>query len=226
MNYIDIFFLVLFVLMIISAYQRGFLKSLISFVRFAVVMPISFYVSDKYCLPIYTNYVKDTAFQKITEGIQNSADIDVYVSSIKDSVSDLPFNLGEIVDLSFLDSASTSSFANCILNNIVEPIAIIIIKFLLFVLTLVAFYVITWIIVKAIDGIIKSKRFPFKKADKFLGAVLGVAKAIMAVIAISAIFAFILEINAGNTESQFISQLNSSLILEFVNKYNPILSII
>lgn len=226
MNYIDIFFLVLFVLMIISAYQRGFLKSLISFVRFAVVMPISFYVSDKYCLPIYTNYVKDTAFQKITEGIQNSADIDVYVSSIKDSVSDLPFNLGEIVDLSFLDSASTSSFANGILNNIVEPIAIIIIKFLLFVLTLVAFYVITWIIVKAIDGIIKSKRFPFRKADKFLGAVLGVAKAIIAVIAISAIFAFIVEINAGNTESQFISQLNSSLILEFVNKYNPILSII
>lgn len=225
MNYIDIFFIVLIILMILAGYARGFLQSLMSFARFLVGVPLSFYVSDKYYSVIYNNYVKDYALGKIISGIESSANIDEYALSIKDSVSNLPFNLGETVDLSFLNNASSSSFASGLLDNVVQPIAIIIIKFLLFALTLVLFYVITLIVASAIKGLLKAVKLPFKKADRFLGAILGTAKAVIAVLAFSAIFSFILEIGIADANGQFVSQLSSSAVLEFVNKYNPILSI-
>lgn len=225
MNYIDLFFMVLIILMIIAGYARGFLQSLLSFARFLVGVPLSFYISDKYYSVVYNNYVKDYALGKITSGIEGSVNVDEYVLSIKDSVSNLPFNLGEAVDLSFLNNTSSSSLASSLLDNVVQPIAIIIIKFLLFALTLILFYVITLIIANAIKGILKAVKLPFEKADRFLGAVLGTAKAVVAVLVFGAVFAFILEIGIADANGQFVSQLNSSAVLEFVNKYNPILSI-
>lgn len=226
LNYIDLICIALIVLITLEGYKRGFLNSLISFARFLIGAPLAIFISEKYCFPIYDRLVKNVALEKITEKIQSSADTEAIISGAKQSVSELPFNLGQIVDLSFLDKASPDSLANEILQNIVQPIAVLIIKFALFLLTLVVFYVITLIIINLIKGFLSAIKLPYKKADKFLGAVLGLAKAAMVVAVFAAVLAFIAEIGLGEAGSEFIKQINSSSVLEFVNKYNPILSII
>lgn len=225
MNYIDLAYVIMIFVMIFAGYQRGFLNSFLSFARFTIGVPLSFYVSSKYYLPIYNNCVSPNALERITEKIQSAADIEAYAAAVKEGVANLPFNLENAVDLSFLDNVSPSSLANGLLENVVEPIAIIIIKFLLFVLTLLLFYVITFIVVKVIKNAAKHAKKPIKNANKFLGAVLGAAKAFAFVFFISSVLAFVLEIGVGEN-SEFVNQINSSSIFMLVNKYNPMLLLI
>lgn len=202
--------------------------SLISFVRFAVGVPLSFFISNTYSPVIYNQYVKEFAIEKITSQIDSSANIDAFVETFRKTLDEFPFGLGNMADFSFLDNASSSSLANGVVDNILEPIALILIEIVLFVLTLWAFYVITWIIIKIIRSLTYGKKFPFRKTNKFLGAVFGVLKAVIAVFAFAAIFDFVKDITVG-ADGEFIaklvSQINSSVILEFVNKFNPILTI-
>lgn len=211
------------VLITLEGYRRGFLNSLISLARFIIGVPIAMFVCNTYSLDIYDRFVKDAALDKIAEKLQNSADLGAAVENVKQAVCELPFNLGSIVDLSFLDKAQSASLTNEIVLNIVQPIAILIIKFVLFLLTLVIFYVITLIIVNLLSDIIKVIRL--KKADRFLGAVFGIIKAATVISVVAAALLFVAEIGLGEDKSEFIKQINSSSVLEFVNKYNPILSI-
>ncbi len=204
------------------------MSSLVSFVRFAVGVPLSFFVSNTYSTVIYNEYVKNLAVEKITSQIDNSANIDAFVETFRKTIDEFPLDLGNMADFSFLDNASSASLANGVVDNILEPIVLILIEIVLFVLTLWIFYVITWIIIKIIRGLTYGKNVPFRKTNKFLGAVFGVLKAVIAVFAFAAIFDFIKDITTG-ADGEFlanlVSQINSSAILEFVNKFNPILII-
>lgn len=201
--------------------------SLISFVRFLIGVPLSFAVSNNYAGVIYDNYIKNYAIEKIGNQIEKTADIDTFVNTFKETINDFPFGLANSADFSFLENASSTSLANGIVNNILEPVAIAIIKMVLFVLTLWIFYVITWIIIKVVRVLLSGKNVPLRKTNKFLGAVFGVLKAVVAVFALAAVLDFVKEIGAGADDAfvvKLISQLNSSAILEFVNKFNPILT--
>lgn len=201
--------------------------SLISFVRFLIGVPLSFAVSNNYASVIYDDYIKTTAIEKISSQIEKTADIDTFVGAFKEAVNEIPFGLADSTDFSFLENATSTSLANGIVNNILEPLAIATIKIALFVLTLWAFYVITWIIIKIFRLIFSGRNLPFRKTNKFLGAVFGVLKSVVAVFALAAILDFVREIGSGAEGEhivKLISQLNSSVILEFVNKFNPILT--
>lgn len=227
MNYIDLFFILMIFLTVFSGYARGFVFSLISFVRFIIGVPLSFAVSNNYAGVVYDNYVKNYVVEKVGNQIEKVADLDMFVSKFKETINELPFGIANSADFSFLDSSSSTTLANGIVDNILEPVAVALVKVLLFVLTLWIFYVITWIIIKVIQMICSGKNVFLRKTNKFLGAVFGVLKALVAVFALAAILDFAKQLGTGS-ENEFviklISQLNSSAILEFVNKFNPILT--
>lgn len=72
---------------------------------------------------------------------------------MREAVEEIPFGLSGAVDLSFLDGISNESAANAVLQNIVEPVALVIIKIALFVITLVIFNLLVMIITKIINSI-------------------------------------------------------------------------
>lgn len=226
MNYIDIFFVVLVVLTVWAGYARGLFVSLISLLRFAVGVPLAFALSSKYNGCVYNEFVREFALNKITEKLSSSADIDAFAESVREAAAELPFGLENVLDLSFLDNVSNSSAVDLIMQNIVEPAALVIIKIFMFVLTIAVFYVITGIIIALIKKLERKEHVPFKKTNKFLGAVFGLAKSVIAVMAIAAIFNFVLDVYGNTSDSAFIIQLSSSSVLDIINKYNPILYII
>jgi len=220
MNSIDLCIIVIFLIIVFEGYARGFIASLLSLVRFAVGIPISFIVADKFSSVVYTDYFKETIRAEVLKGIENSG-LDTYVASVKDAVHSLPDVLRGSVDLSFLDTASAASAADGIMSNIVDPVGNMIIKVALFVVTLAVFYILTGILLFVIKKLSNSSNAPFRKTNKFLGAVFGMLKALILVFAIAKIGSFFTE-NLKSVDNEFLHQLASSGIIEFVNNFNPI----
>lgn len=220
MNSIDLCIIVIFLIIVFEGYVRGFIASLLSLVRFAVGIPISFIVADKFSSVVYTDYFKETIRAEVLKGIENSG-LDTYVASVKDTVHSLPDVLKGSVDLSFLDTASAASAADGIMSNIVDPVGNMIIKVALFVVTLAVFYILTGILLFVIKKLSNSSNAPFRKTNKFLGAVFGMLKALILVFAIAKIGSFFTE-NLKSVDNEFLYQLASSGIIEFVNNFNPI----
>lgn len=137
----------------------------------------------------------------------------------------LPFGLSGAVDLSFLNGLSNESAANAVLQNIVEPVALVIIKIILFVITLVLFFILVRLISKAIQNIMSKKHAPLKRTNKFLGAVFGVLKGVVSLAVLSAVLVFLRDFLFASSQS-FSSQVDSSAVVEFINKINPLLSLI
>lgn len=220
MNYVDLFIIVIFLIIVLEGYARGFIVSLLSLVRFAVGIPVSFIVANKFSSVVYTNYFKETINAEVLKGIDSSG-LDTYVASVRDTVNSLPDVMKGSVDMSFLDAANAASAAEGIMKNIVDPVADMVIKVALFVVTLAVFYILTGILLFVIKKLSNSNYAPFRKTNKFLGAVFGLAKAMILVFAIAKIGVFFTE-NLKSVDNSFLQQVASSGIIEFVNRFNPI----
>ena len=62
----------------------------------------------------------------------------------------------------------------------------------------------------------KEKELPFHKTNSFFGGVFGLVKSGAYLIVISAVCEFVLDIMT--TQNQFVTQLRSSVIIEYINK--------
>jgi len=82
-------------------------------------------------------------------------------------------------------------------------------------------YVITNIILSFAKKIRKEKELPFHKTNSFFGGVFGLVKSGAYLIVISAVCEFVLDIMT--TQNQFVTQLRSSVIIEYINKFNPLI---
>lgn len=129
------------------------------------------------------------------------------------------------MDLSFLNGISNDAAASAVLQNIVEPVALAIIKIVIFVVTLVLFSVAVWLVSKLIRRLMNSKHAPLKHTNKFLGAVFGALKGILTLAALCAVIAFLRDFLFSSSEA-FVSQADSSVVVEFINKINPFLHLI
>lgn len=226
MNYIDIVFIVIILATIIAGYSKGFVLSLISFARYIIGFPAAFFVADKYNALVYSSVVRSAALQEIQSSIADYADTDTYIGAIREAVDNLPLGLSGIIDLSFLNNISQASVAEAIVDHIVEPIALVVIKIILFVLTIALFYVITCVAAVLIKKAETIKHMPFKKTNRFLGALFGVFKAAAAVAVLSAVLVFVKDFIFASSQNEFVDQVNSSALIEFINKINPFINLI
>lgn len=224
-NYIDIILLVIFAASIACGYGRGLVLSLISFAKYLIGFPLAFYVADTYSASFYERFVQSRAVEYTAEALNSTADIDSFVSSVKEAIGELPFGLSNAVDLSFLNTITADSAAQAVTDNIVQPVATVAVKIFLFILTVAAFYVITWIAARIIRSIGKSEHMPLKKTNKFLGAVFGTLQGGVSLAVISAVLVFVRDFLL-QPEYSLSHQISSSAVIEFINKLNPLVSLI
>ncbi len=220
MNYIDVFIVVLIVLMVLAGYLRGLLSSLLSLIRFAVSIPLAFYISVNYSEAMYQNYFRSRISDSVA-GKLESASFNEYLSSLREKVDFLPDIIKNSVDFSLVENADSSAAAHQIMNHIIDPAAKIFFEIVIFILTIVIIYVITWIVTALIKKAVMKKDSPIQKTDKLLGAVFGLIKAAVAVFALCAAGMYIAE--RINSDSAFIIQMRESTLVNLFNKFNPIL---
>lgn len=221
MNYIDLFFIVVFFVMIFSGYMKGFLVSFLSSLRFLISVPLSLFIANNYSADIYNAVFYESVFNRVIVEIDKTG-IESAAASVRESFNSLPFALSEKVDSSFLDylNSGKEELALAIMRNIVNPAAIIICKIAIFVLTIVVFYAITWLIIKYFKKKNDDKDTPLHKTNRFMGAVFGLIKASVFVFTFISIFYFITQISEKNA---FVNEIETSTLYNDL-KYHPIIT--
>lgn len=222
MNVVDIVLIVIVLLIILYGYFKGFLVSVLSLARYAFGIPFCYFLAKNASEPLYNALLRESISTQVAQTV-DSTGLDSAVAGIRESVNGFPEALKNAVDLSFLNSISAENATQGIMQNVIDPVAVLIGKIVLFILAAIVFFAVTGILLMLIDKASKKKGAPFKDTNKFLGAVLGAVKAFIIIIAVAAVANFLVVHFAGS--GGFIDQLESSAVIGFINKFNPLLMI-
>lgn len=216
MNYVDLILIIVLLAAVLGGYCRGFFVSLLSLARFAIGVPLSFFAADKLSETVYNSFIRENLISTVAAQLEESG-VDAAVSSFKEAVDSLPQLLQGAADLSFLDNANASAFTQGVMENIIDPVAVVVCEMAIFVLTLFIFYVITGIVISLVKKIRSRENVPFKNTDRFIGALFGLVKGIIAVGALCVIGNYMIEFTQG-AGNEFVEQLSSSAIMGFAAK--------
>lgn len=220
MNIVDIVLIVVVLLIILHGYFKGFLVSVLSLARYALGIPLCYFLAKNGSEPLYNTLLRDSISASVAQTV-DSTGLDGAIAGIRESVNGFPEALKNAVDLSFLNNVSAANAAQGIMQNVVDPVAILITKIVLFIVIAIVFFAVTSIIIALVDKASKKEDAPFKDTNKFLGAALGAVKALIIIIAVAAVGNFLVVHFAGS--GGFIDQLESSAVIGFINKFNPLL---
>lgn len=219
MNYIDLAFIVITAVMIVAGACRGLIVSLLSMLRIIVGAPLAFIVSDLYYSQIYNNLVKDIVYNNVLEELSQAQSIENIMADVKEFTQLFPNLFSGNIDLTA--ALSLEELSRAITDSVIEPIALVAVKIILFAAVFVAFYVITGIIILVVKRLRKKEHAPLKKTDFILGGAFGLVKAAVFAFTAATIIGFVAEIIP--TGNSFIKLADSSVALEFINTHNPLL---
>lgn len=222
MNVIDIILIVAVLLMVLHGYFKGFLVSILSLARYILGIPLCYFLARNGSEPLYNALLRDRISAQVAQTVQSTG-IDSTVAGIRESVNGFPEALKNAVDLSFLNNVSAANATQGIMQNVIDPVAILIGKIVIFILSVIVFFVVTSILLIIVDKASKKDDAPFKDTNKFLGAALGAVKAFIILFAIAAVGNFLVTYFAGS--GGFIDTVGSSAVIGFINKFNPLLMI-
>lgn len=219
MSYIDLAFIVIAALMIIVGACRGFMVSLLSMLRLIVGIPFAYCVSDMYHAQLYNSFVKDIVYNNVLEELSQTQSAENIIRNVNEFTGSLPSVFTKDIDLA--GTLSIEEISRVITDSVIEPLALVIIRIIIFAAVFIAFYVITGIIILAVKRLRKKEHAPFKKTDYLLGGVFGLVKALAVVFTAATIISYVSEIIP--QDNSLIKQVQSSYALEFINTYNPLL---
>lgn len=223
MNYVDLSIVIFTVLAVYVGFRRGLFISLLTLLRMIVGIPLSIYAGETFNQKIYDKYIKEYAAEQVSHRLSDSKKITDFTSELKETVNAFSFLFKDKTDTDVINSLTPDNAAVYITDNIIEPIALEIVKIVLIILTFLIFYLITGIIISAAKRIREKKSLPLHNTNSVLGGVFGLIKAVIIIFAVGAATDFIAGIQYEDNE--FIRQLDSSVILKFINEYNPIVSL-
>ena len=209
MNLVDLTLVVFVALTVFVGIKRGFLISLLSALRFIIAVPLSLFVGNNYNVIIYNKVVRRYILEYVSKKLNDSGEITKFTENVKSFANTFSFFVKDNSTVKSLSNINSNEAAVYITDNILCPIVQEIIKILLILLTFVLFYVIT------------KKELPFHKTNSFFGGVFGLVKSGAYLIVISAVCEFVIDIMT--TQNQFVTQLRSSVIIEYINKFNPLI---
>lgn len=216
LNIIDIIIIALSAVLIITGYFRGLLLSVVGIFRFVVAVPLSFFVSDNYASTVYDGFVRSYAVDRISERISNVGSVEGFMSELSSSSSIVGSFIKQGLGSLSLDSLTSERAAAMIVDNLLESSIITIIKVALFVLTMLAFYVITALIILIIKHFSKKDKTPLKTANRLLGGLFGAVKAFMLLVAFCLLARVLLSVDfLGGYK--IIKALDQSLIIDYIN---------
>lgn len=226
-NYVDVAFALIMLLMTVVGFFRGIFLTLVNFVRYSVGIFLCFFFSNTFAQTVYDGYVKARLVHYIEQSIINTSNVDEIVTNIQNALSKIPEFLKNSVDISSIN-LSSKDLTYSILTNVFEPVALLLVKAAIFIATFLVFFISTGIIVHIIKRSNnkkdrdKNKKSPLRTADKIFGAVFGFLKSAVIVLAITNVLMYILELGFDVLASNpFFTEVKNSMIVEILNSINP-----
>lgn len=230
LNYVDVIIVGVLLLAFFVGYAKGILITLVNLIRYSVGLFLCMFVANGYYEMFYNSFVKERIVNKLSTQVVTSANIDEILANLNTTVNSLPSFVKKGIDITSLSFSSGDDIASIIAENVFQPIALVIVKILLFVLTFVVFFGLTGLIIHGIRKRNSKKRSEsrhkskLKTVDRIFGGLFGLVKgALIVFIFVSAVGA-ISQIDSFRDNAFISTALNSSLYnyLLDVNPFNLI----
>lgn len=228
-NIIDVVLTVIFILSAFVGYKKGLLLTIINIVRYSLGFSLCFYCSNALSQPFYDMFIRERAIDYVNANIVSSSGIDGTLTNIADIKSSLPPFASDLVNLDSITIPSGDDVSTYLVNTIVEPAMIGVAKIVIFLLVYVLFFGATWIIIRLLTKASKrrekhrkeknKKKSLSKRTNQLLGAIFGVVKSAVLVLAIVTVLKYVQTLV--NTNADLYQMLDSSVILNFINDINP-----
>ncbi len=227
-NYIDLLIVGIVIFFAVIGSFRGIALTIVHFLRYSIGLPLCFIASIKTAQPIYDTYLKQYVYDWVKDKMMIDNDFDKIAAQIKDSLNSLPNLITDSLNISsdaFQSLESGKDITNYIADTIIQPVALIAVKIIIFVAVFIIFFGITGLIVSLVRKRNQKKRREkgkktLKNIDRIIGCVFGILKG--AVIA----FAFVSIVNIILTDfdyssSKFLNTANDSILFNDIVKFNP-----
>lgn len=220
LNYVDIILSAIIILYCFVGYKNGFLITILNFIKYSMGFFISFYAESNFSQPVYNSFIRPRAENIIADNI--GKDENSLSNYLNEELSSLPEILKGEIDLSVLKN-SGGSLQDSVMDSIVDPVLLTITKILIFVAVLLIFFIIAGIIIHCVKKKEKKKdSSPLKATNKILGAMIGLLKGLILVLAITAVLMYIVNLNDDYTSANsFLTEASESTVLHFFDEINP-----
>ena len=221
MEYIvDIIFLVIFGVIIISSVRKGFFKSLFELIGTLVSLAISRAMSEGFAPQVFDSFIRKGAEAYLGNALGEVGTKD-YVLQAQEILNSIPEALNGIMGLMGIDKQvllekvqsadlGGANLVESLMTSVVEPVGTAVLQFILFVILAVVVGFVLKIAVKLLDGVIK-KLPAVKQLNTGLGAVFGIIRGIIVVAIISMLAGIVASFTGNET---FIEIVNSSVIVD------------
>ncbi len=230
---VDILIIALFVFIVVAAYRKGFISTVIDTFAVAISAVVSYMFFEPVAEGAYNLFVRDlveTRFTRVLDDISSSLSVADKVSAMIDGLPQGAVKLAEVMGVNFNSLAfSMSSGGNLsddaliklAVDKVGHPIMINVTE----VITFVAMFVIITIALKFIAGIFKKANdIPLLgKLNAGLGGVIGIVKAAAVVFVACTVFYFIAGMSGAGP---VIEAINNSKIYAVIIENNPIVNLI
>lgn len=225
-NYVDVAIIGILLLALLVGYSKGIIITIINFIRYSFGLFLCMFVSDRYTQVFYENCVKEKIVNKLSEQVVTSSNIDEIINNLTSSVDKLPSLIKNNVDLSSFTVSAHSDIANSIADNVFEPVALVAVKILLFLLTFIVFFGLTGLILHLLRRRSnkkqkeKGKKSGLKTIDKIFGGIFGLLKGALIVFVFVSLFEVLLDFNIFK-DNAIMNEVTSSSLYNLLLNINP-----
>lgn len=230
---VDIAIVVLFAVVVVAAYKKGFLSTVIDTLAIGVAAVVSYMFFETVAEGAYNLLVRDlveTRFTRVLDDISSSLSIAEKVTAMIEGLPQGAVKLAEAMGVNFNAltlsmSAGSNLSDDALIDLAVEKIGHPIMINITEVITFVAMFIVITFAMKFLAGIFKKANdIPLLgKLNAGLGGVIGIVKAVAVVFVVCTVFYFI----AGMSGAEpVIEAVNNSIIYKYVIEYNPIVNLI
>lgn len=216
---IDIIFVLILAVVIITSVKKGFIVSLFELVGTIASFVAARLLSDSLALPVFDKFVKPGAENLLSRNLGEIATTD-YGAQIEEVINSIPDAFASILSLmgiekeALIEKVASSDFASgslldSLMESIVTPIGTAVVQFILFAVLVAVITIVLRVLVKLLDKIIK-KIPAIKQMNSALGGIVGAVRGVL----ICVIFALLLAVAAGFISNEgFLTAVESSFVV-------------
>lgn len=221
MNYLDIAFIVIAVLLAAVGCRRGFIVSVLQFAKTVVSIPLSMFVSSFYSEEIYNSYVKQQVVTELGKKISESS-AQNFLNELSTSLSNVPLMPDDFQEkINLLNASGGEDLSLQLVDTLLQPMILLCVKIVVFAVCLIICSLVFGLIISLFSRRKDDEKKKLgSKINTLLGGAFGILKAAAVVFAVCLVLEASLGFAQENSEfSQFV--LNSR-VFTFVSGINPV----
>ncbi len=230
---IDIIIIALFLFLVVAAYKKGFVSTVIDTFSLVISAVVSYKFFEQVAESVYNLFVRDlieTRFTRALDNVSSSVSISDRISKMIDGLPQGAVKLAEMMGVNFksfnTSFASSGNMSNDELVSLaVDKIGHTIMINIVEVIVFVVMFVILAVAIKFLARLLKKVNdIPLLgNLNALLGGLIGVVKAVAIVFVVCTVFYFIAGMS-GTTP--VVEAINNSKIYAIIIENNPIINVI